>query len=393
MESNHSVFLKLLNSGLYNTCESIQCKIEDVEFESKTHICIPFIYNGAKNCNVDIPQKWNNHIILSTLQNQHNLQVQRIVLETLSDACIPCAVLKGSSVSVNYNEPLLRTLGDIDILVKPSDYDRAITVLCGDEYKDESHEGHKFHFKYTLDGVPVEIHKHVTEYSNDEYGDKIEKIMSGALDNTDIKNIDEFSFPVLSNEYQAATLLLHTQRHFYESRLPIKMLCDWAMFVRNVELKEWETVVFPFVQKMELAKFCDALTATVNRYLSAGCEEKVSKKISDQITETIIVEFLNNGVIENKDSFSQKLASSCSKRESSKIGKISSLFMLLNKIAKNEFKLARKSDVFLPLYWFYIPVRYIFRVLCGKRKRISFGVFNDSFKRKEYLINELKLKD
>lgn len=386
-------FLKLLNNGLYDLAETVDCKIEDVEFEAKNHICIPFIYKGAKNINLNIPQVWNNHMVISTMRNQHNLQIQQIVLRQLADAGIKCAILKGCSLSICYNEPMLRTLGDIDILVSPCDYERAIDILCGDEYEDESHEGHTFHYKYTLHDVPIEIHKQVSEYTSAEYGKTIEKKMSGALDNILYKHIDEFEFPSLSNEYQASTLLLHTQRHFFENRLPIKMLCDWAMFVRSVPSDEWNNTVVPFVREIGLEDFCNALTYTVNIYLHAECEEKLTEKVPEKIAEAIILEFLNNGVIADKNSLSQEIATRCSQKMDSGSGKIISLFKFMNDIARKEFRLARISRVFLPLFWIYIPLRYVARVISGKRTGLSLNAFNKTVERKGYIIEELKLKD
>lgn len=393
MKKKHIDFLTIINNGLNNTDTAVNCKIEDLEFEAKTHICIPFVYKGAKNASLEIPQAWNNHMIVSTMRNQQNLQIQDMVLRKLSEADIKCAVLKGSSVSICYNEPMLRTLGDVDILVNPSDYDKAIEVLCGDEYADESYEGHTFHYKYTLHGIPIEIHKQVTEYTSAEYGQIIETKMSGALDRVIHKSIDEFEFPCLSNEYQAATLLLHTQRHFFENRLPIKMLCDWAMFIRTVSVEEWKSKVLPFIREIGLLEFCDAMVATANEYLSAECEDKVTKKVSKKMTEFIMLEFLNNGVIADENSLSQNIASSCSQKIDEKSGRILSLFMLINDIARNEFRLARTSSVFLPLFWIYIPLRYLARFISGERTGISLSAFNETVERKGYIIKELKLKD
>ena len=386
-------FLKLLNNGLYNYNQTVECKLEDVEFEAKNHICIPFIYKGAKNSNLAIPQEWTDYMVVSTMRNQHNLQIQQMVLNQLYDANIKCAILKGCSVSVCYNEPILRTLGDIDILVSHSDYEKAINVLCGDKYEDESCEGHAFHYKYTLHGVPIEIHKQVSEYTSKEYGNIIEQKMSKALDNVLKKQIDEFEFPALSNEYQAATLLLHTQRHFFENRLPVKMLCDWAMFVRSVSQEEWNSAVIPFVREIGLEDFCNALIDTVNLYLNAECKSKMTKKIPKEISDAIIMEFLNNGVISDKNSLSNEIATRCSQKKDNGSNKLFSLLLYMNDIAKKEFRLARVSRLFLPLFWLYIPMRYVIRVVLGKRTGLSLNAFNETIERKGFIIKELNLKD
>lgn len=393
MDKIQKDFLSILRNCLCEESEYVEVNLEDLEHLALTHICVPFVYRGVLKGGNAGSDEWKNYVTVSLLRNQKNLQVQSTILDTLEKANIPCVVIKGSTVSVNYPEPMLRTLGDIDILVNVEDYEKTIELLCGDEYENEAAEDHQFHYKYTIQGVAVEIHKHVTEYTNDEYGKKIEAFMSNALNKTVTKQIDEFSFPSLTNEYQAATLLLHTQRHFFENRLPIRMLCDWAMFVKNVEAEEWDEVVYPFIAEMGLGPICDALTAVCNTYLGTECEDKVKSDIDNKTTEILIEEFLNCGVIKDEDSWSESMASSYSQKKSATNGKIMPVILILNDIARHDFVIARKSVVFLPLCWILISVRYLLRRITGKRGKISFVAFNATAERKEFLIDKLKLKD
>lgn len=393
MDKKQENFLKLLRNGLNNTNEFVDCSVDDMEQLALTHICVPFIYYGAKNAGLEIPENWKKYLTVSAYKNYQNMQTQTNIIAALKDADIPCAVIKGSTVSVNYPEPMARTLGDIDILVKEEDYERTVDLLCGVDYEDESYEDHKFHYKYTVNGVAVEIHKYVTEYTDDEYGKHIALSMEKALDNIVEKRIEDFVFPSLNDEFLAVTLLLHKQRHFFENRMPLRMLCDWAMFVKSVDTQKWNDVVYPFVEKMGLAKFCDAVTATCNRYLYLDCGDKIKCDVSDATTDRIIAEFFDGGVIKGENETSQSIGTSYSQNRAKTKGKIKPFIMLLNDIARNEFDLAKKSDVFLPLFWIYIPVRYCFRFLTGKRSKLSFGIFNETAERKEYLIKELNLRD
>ncbi len=393
MNNAQKCFLKLLNNGIHNKSDCVDCNLEELEKLAKTHICIPYIYIGAKNAGLMLPDSWKNYITLNSVRNQLNLQVQSNIIKELKENNIPCAVIKGSTVAVNYNEPLARTLGDVDILVSVDDYDRALEILCGDKYKDESSKDHKFHYRYTTQGITVEIHKYVAEYSSEKYGKIILDAMDKALDSVVLKRIDEFEFPSLSNEYQAATLLLHTQRHFYENLLPMRMLCDWAMFVKSVDFSEWNEKVYPFIQKLGLNSLCDVLTAVCNKYLELGCDEKVKSIVDDRAVEYMISEFLDGGISKDEKEISQTIGSSYSQYKTTAGGSIKPLLLLLNRIARNEYSLARLSPVFLPLFWIYIPVRFIFRTIIGTRKSISFNSFSETSKRKEYLIKKLKLKE
>ncbi len=393
MTNLYKDFLTLVKNCLCKTRDTVESTMPELEQIALTHICVPFVYRGAVNAGMEISDEWKKYMTVSAFRNQKNLQVQSMILASLKEANIQCTIIKGSTVSANYPEPMLRTLGDIDVLVSIDDYERAVELLCGDKYEDESSEGHQFHYKYTIQGVAVEIHKSVTEYTNDEYGEIIKTFMDNALNKVVEKQIDEFIFPSLTNEYQAATLLLHTQRHFFENRLPIRMLCDWAMFVQSVGKEEWDAIVYPFISKMGLDSICDALTATCNTYLGVKCADKVKKEISDKTTEILIEEFLNCGVIKDEDSWSESMASSYSQNRSKSKGKLASLVMILNDIARHDFKIAQTSSIFLPLCWISIGARYIVRRITGKRGKISLGAFSAAADRKQYLISKLNLKD
>ncbi len=386
-------FLILIKNCLYGKKENIESNLNELEHLALTHICVPFVYRGALNAEVLISDEWKKYVMVSSFRNQKNLQVQSEILQKLKDADIPCAIIKGSTVSVNYPEPMIRTLGDIDILVNILDYEKTIELLCGDEYEDESSEDHQFHYKYTTQGVAIEIHKSVTEYSNDEYGEKIKNFMSNALDDVTIKQIDEFSFPSLLDKYQAATLLLHTQRHFYENRLPIRMLCDWAMFVESVSKEDWDNSVYPFISEMELNALCDGLCAICAEYLGTDCIKKIKGHVDEETKCVMIEEFLNCGVIKDENTWSKSVASDYSQKRKSSKSKVIPFIMILNDIARHEFKLSQKSPVFLPICWMIIGFRYIFRRISGKRSRVSFKVFSETAERKELLIEKLNLKD
>lgn len=389
MNLNEKNFLTLLNNGFFNQTTSVDF-VDDVMFEmAKTHKCVPFIYMGAKNVGIELAGEWKKFMTINAIRNQLYMQIQDDVLRTLKDAEIPCVILKGSSVSVNYPEPMARPMGDIDILVKEEFYSDAIKRFG----YDESENDHDFHYGFNLNGITIEIHKYVSEYSSEKYGEYIKKTMDKALDCVVTKNIDEFEFPALSDEYQAASLLLHMQRHFFENLLPLRMLCDWVMFVKSVDTTTWKDKVYPFISKMGLASFCDALVFLCDKYFSSDFSEKIFVLPDEKVADDIILEFFNGGINKKDDAISRGVAAKYSENRTKSKGKIMPLIMFLNKTAIDEFVLAKKSKIFLPIFWFYIPFRYLVRIMIGKRSAFKFEAFHDTAERKEYIIKKLNLKD
>jgi hypothetical protein len=71
----------------------------------------------------------------SRLVNRFNAAAQRVALTTLYDAGFDLVVLKGFAFACTlYPEPEIRTIGDLDILVRPVDRDRLIGFLAARGY-------------------------------------------------------------------------------------------------------------------------------------------------------------------------------------------------------------------------------------------------------------------
>lgn len=383
-------FFELLKNALYGKSEHVDCAEKDSLLEiAKTHRCIPFVYIGAKNAGIELSDDFKGIMTRNAVRNQLYMQIQAYIIDTLKNAGISCAILKGSSVSVNYPEPMARAMGDIDVLVKEEDYEKAIDVFGVDETDND----HSFHCGFVLNGITVEIHRNVTEYNSEKYGSFIKDAMSNALENIVIKKIDEFEFPVLDDKHQAATLLLHMQRHFFENLLPIRMLCDWAMFIGSIDTRKWKKEIYPFINEMGIGKFCDAMISVCNKYLGSNCDDKLFTPVDDKLTDSIIMEFINGGVDKKADSISRGVGAEISQNRANSKGIIKPLIMFLNKVAKNEFWLAKKSNIFLPIFWIYILLRYAVRVVIGKRNKFDFNAFSETADRKEYIIKRLNLKD
>jgi hypothetical protein len=54
------------------------------------------------------------------------MKQQQKLCETMAHAGIPCAILKGAAAARYYPQPEHRCMGDIDLLVLPGDFDRAL---------------------------------------------------------------------------------------------------------------------------------------------------------------------------------------------------------------------------------------------------------------------------
>ena len=100
-------------------------------------------------------------------------------------------------------------------------------------------------------------------------------------------------------------------------------------------------------------------------------------------------EILRTGSISNKDNNDD--VSSLFVESSGEENAIRVFIKKINAIARRKFPITQKVPVLLPVFWFYIPIRYWIRSLAGKRRRKSVWQTIAMTKQRKKLYKELKL--
>lgn len=87
--------------------------------ETSVHVILPLILDRAAALLPEQLKAAAKFQMLGYAHQDERLLYEQQVLKCLNDNGIPCAILKGSSVAINYLVPYLRCMGDIDLLVLP----------------------------------------------------------------------------------------------------------------------------------------------------------------------------------------------------------------------------------------------------------------------------------
>jgi len=381
-------FLSLISCALNNKSIKIETPLNE-EFKRivMLHQCEPIIYQGSVNCGYVVPELWKYQTLYGALNNAKKLNVQTKVIKTLQSADIDCVILKGASVAKNYPVQGMRLLGDVDILVKEADYEKAVKLIFPDA--DLEQNIHDFHYGGKLNDVDIEIHKYITHNSGDLLDKKICSLMEDAIKHISLCEFEGHSFPVLDNKYQALVLLSHKKRHMDKNNLTLRMLCDWACFVKSIDCREWMEVIYPFLEKSGLHIFADVCNIFANQYLGAQCLDKVMSNTSDEVFDAFCDVVMSCGVnYKNKDA-NADIGSLFAKNKINS-NKFTAFFKSINELARKQFSLA-KHPVFLPIFWIYIPIRYFIRVLFGKRKPIKLSAIDHAANQRIKLYENLGL--
>jgi len=376
----------LLKNAIFGKSEFIpDCDFPSIEKLAVAHSCVSVAYQGAVFCKLNTPQTWKNVSYITLINNYKNLHVQKKVLDIYKKHNIDCAVIKGITASVNYAVPMCRALGDIDILVRESDYEKAVSLLG---QKTDTREN-KFHTAFMYEGVSVEIHKGVDNYKLSSGGKAVFQKMSTALDEISLIDFDGFTIPCLQSEYTAIMYLNHMKRHFSDNELSVRMFCDWVGFISSISNEEWTNKIYPSLIETGLNLFADAINLAACKYMNLDLFSKIKNNFDDSIIDNLMEEFVFDGTKSGDEFLDGNIANAYVKSgcEESLIKRTANL---LNDISNREFKLS-KYKILLPFLWVYIMIRYFIRAANGKRKFISYKKISETIDRRRNIKKELGL--
>lgn len=347
--------------------------------QARSQTVVPMVYDAI----MKLPQavrpsealisELRRETLFSIASYEHLLIMQDEVLSHFSLAHIPCAILKGASAAVHYPKPELRMMGDIDVLVEEADLDKASQELEKRGFR-KNDTKHECHITFEKAGVHVELHHAVSVVPDNPAGDTIRHLMRDAVHSAAMAALDCHRFPVLSKAHQAVSLLLHMQKHITSSGLGLRQLCDWAVFIKWIDKRDWESRISTTLKCCGLYRLSEILTKTCVLYLGLDKDSLLwCMHIPDALCLAVIQDFLNCGNFGRGDpahTVSGTLVLH-GKSHAKRRFFLRSILSNLNDTAYRRFPLCKKVPILLPFLWAFFPLRYFVRMQTGKRPKQS----------------------
>ena len=164
---------------------------------------------------------------------QNNLLVCRL-LTALQAEQVHTVLLKGVGLADFYPQPELRHCGDIDLLVKPEQFEKAIGILNKMATTDAVQKAFTSdkHYHIVIDGRHVELHRHCMTLRN-ERRQRAFLVYETQGCNT---NLDDFQMNGIvvhrpEATFNAVYVLLHLWEHFKDRGIGLRQVCDWTMLI------------------------------------------------------------------------------------------------------------------------------------------------------------------
>ena len=354
MNKNEIVLLELIKKSLFGVEVTFP---EDTDWDEVQKEAIAQTVTALSLPAVPKPyaEKWKNYAAQSLSHYMRTIYEQTNLVKLLNDNNIPFVILKGTAAAVYYNNPSLRTMGDIDFIVEPKNYDYVIELLGGNGYVQEEDPNCVRHTTFYKGNVDFELHK---QYSHDAFN--IDSLILSGMKNRVIREINGHSFPTLPDSENGLVLLEHIHHHISYGGVGIRQLIDWAMFSNRVlDDKYYKESFLPLIKSVGLERFCENITKTCKMYLGlpdtfTWCDGADNKAATDIIE--LVMQNGNFGVKHYGET------------ESSAKGfvfavKKDGLMRTLQGFGCENFAICRKYRFFHAFAWLFQIFRYIWKGL------------------------------
>ena len=393
IDNNQKLLLDLCAKSLFDKDITIPDEFDYKELieEAKKQTVFPVAYSFVKDKCDDVDSKTFSQIIAKNIRVEfaHN-EVHRI----LSDNNIPYVILKGVASASYYKEPMLRMMGDVDVLVRPDDIAKADKLLksigfvtADDIHGDDMHIGYKRN-----DGIACELHRRIGWAPKNSVGDTVNKYLYDIFEKSFEYKMSNGSCIVPCKFHHGLILLLHTATHLTHEGVGLRHLCDWAVFVNSFSNDEFVALFEQPLKEMGLWRFAQLLTLCCVSHL--GCDQKEwAGEDDNNLIDSIVFDILNGGNFGTKDTDRYNQIKYISDRKEGITAKKNPILQLcasINEKTKKEFTFVNKSKLFLPIGWIFTVCKYFYLVVVGKRKIDTISTINGAKQRKE-IYNEFKL--
>ena len=218
---------------------------------------------------------------------------QQQLLELLEANRIPCVIIKGMAAGTYYPHPQCRTAGDVDLLVKRADFDRAAALMETAGYVLENDTwSTAYHNGYRKNGIDFELHRWLGSLS--ETDEELISLFEEGIDRRVAARTEGCAFPRLEDRLNGLVLLLHIQQHL-RSGLGLRQLVDWMMFLNDPAGAHWLEENRELVRRCGLEKLAVTVTALCQERLGLRTETDWAAQAEPELCQDLLEYLLEKG--------------------------------------------------------------------------------------------------
>lgn len=358
MDKETRDILNIIKSGVTKAEIKISNEIplnKLIELANK-HSIFTLVYYGLHNCNVsindDLKTQLSNIAINGMYVSEQQLYYIKEISTQFDENNIDYMLLKGSVLKHFYPQPEIRRMGDIDILIKETQYSKISKVLgdLGFVFRNESnHE-----IIWSKNNIVIELHKILMP----SYNKDLHKYFGDGWKRAIKTGENSYTF---SDDDMLIYVFSHFAKHYRDAGIGITHMCDLYVFLQAKKINE------DYIRKELMQLKLYDFYCNIKRTLDVWFENKNSNEITDYITTVIF----NSGVY----GLQENTIISSALKERKKVNNIvlGRIHRIWQRIfpsyrgMKTKYQILKKYPILLPSFW---AIRLI-DIIFSKRKEIS----------------------
>lgn len=197
--------------------------------------------------------------------------IQKLV-ELFDQNGITTVGLKGITVAQLYPNPMLRDSCDFDCFLLKKGADGKIGFAYEEGNKVVEAEGVQVdrniyvHSVFKYKELAVENHHFLSAVKLSKRHRKMDAFLRKLLLEEQLQPVMESKLMMGSPMFNAVFLTHHAHRHFLNEYMPIKLLTDWALFVKNNLSLDWQ-LYLKYVDEFGMLRFAQTMTRLADKLL------------------------------------------------------------------------------------------------------------------------------
>lgn len=349
----------------------------------QSHHIAPIIYDGAVRCGISrqtpTMQKLFQSYCKGLMVSDAQLQAIGRIYTAFDEAGIEYMPVKGCNMKYRYPKPELRMMGDADILIRQSQYEKIVSILepLGFQYQKELDPEIVWQSK----ALYLELHKRLLPSYNKDFdayfgdGWQLGKLKSGS----------RYS---MTPEDEWIYLFTHFTKHFRDGGIGCRHVLDLWVFQRAYPNLD-AAYVKAELEKLQMLEFHENICRLIGVWFEDTHEDEKTAFISEFVFSSGSFGEMESKVLSQtlRESKNSPLAFS---------GRLVHVWRVLFRSAeelKDEYLVLRKASWLLPLIWLIRPFHKLLfhrSAVSSQRKKLA-ALNKDNIQQRQDMLNYVGL--
>lgn len=361
--------LKITASALFKTEYEFK---KDIDYsavldEAEAQVVYCLVYDKVSSVippdeAADRLENYYRHIILNVAVDDSHAEVHKLMTEN----GIEYVTVKGCASASYYPEPELRCMGDVDFLVHPDNYSRAVQLAEEQGFKPNENDDESHHQALQKDLIIWEIHHSLNGLPEGKIGELCKKKLSGIYDTAVVYKKGDKRFLMTDSYHHGLVMLFHLIEHITTTGVGLRHICDWAVFVGSMTEAEFVQMYEADLKEIGLWQFARILTALSSEYLGLP-EREFAKGVDKNLLNDMIEDVIKGGNFGKKDKDRYHGSMLVADKNSEGEGVAKSFFKTLNRRVRYRMPITEKQPILMPIGWIYVGLNHIKMVVKGER--------------------------